>query len=328
MGDTMEQILVGSYTTGTESDGIYRLKVEQGMIRDIEVVMFAEDPSYLLPVPGGLYWVNESLGSKEGKVGFARKRLRGGYERIWEVGTKGENPCHLALSPDGSTLAVANYTSGSVAVYDVTGKEPNMLSLLEGRSGSVNPARQEGPHAHFVLFRDNRTLWCSDLGADEVRLIERDGDAWVQADAPVKRFAPGDGPRHLLDCGDHWYAITELSQQLCCFRENGEYRAPVVIDGVEGTGAALRMDDEGLLYCTQRGMDLMTVFQDTGTELQQVGIFATGGMMPRDCLPVGNMVLCACQGSGDVTCLWREGWMWTGSDRVKAPGAVCLALEK
>ena len=76
MGDTMEQILVGSYTTGTESDGIYRLKVEQGMIRDIEVVMFAEDPSYLLPVPGGLYWVNESLGSKEGKVGFARKRLR------------------------------------------------------------------------------------------------------------------------------------------------------------------------------------------------------------------------------------------------------------
>ena len=145
MGDTMEQILVGSYTTGTESDGIYRLKVEQGMIRDIEVVMFAEDPSYLLPVPGGLYWVNESLGSKEGKVGFARKRLRGGYERIWEVGTKGENPCHLALSPDGSTLAVANYTSGSVAVYDVTGKEPNMLSLLEGRSHTWSQRWESNP---------------------------------------------------------------------------------------------------------------------------------------------------------------------------------------
>ena len=324
----MEQILVGSYTTGTESDGIYRLKVDQGMIQDIEVVMFAEDPSYLLPVPGGLFWVNEALGSREGKVGFAKKRLRGGYEMQWETGTKGENPCHLALSPDGSTLAVANYTSGSVAVYDVTGREPALLSVLEGRSGSVNPQRQEGPHAHFVLFRDNRTLWCSDLGADEIRLIEREGDAWVQAEEPVRRFAPGDGPRHLLDCGDHWYAITELSQKLYRIGGGREYEAPILLDGAEGTGAALRMDGDGLIYCTQRGADLLSVFTDTGEKLEPVGMYAAGGVMPRDCLPVGNMVLCACQGSGEVTCLWREGWTWTGSDRVSAPGAVCLALER
>ena len=323
----MEQILVGSYTTRTESDGIYRLKVDQGMIQDIEVVMFAEDPSYLLPVPGGLYWVNEGLSWREGKVGFAKRRLRGGYERQWEVGTRGENPCHLALSPDGSTLAVANYTSGSVSVFDVTGKEPVLLSCLEGRGHGPDRVRQEGPHAHCVLFRDNRTLWCSDLGADEVRLIEREGDSWVQAQTPVHRFAPGDGPRHLLDCGDYWYAITELSQKLIRIGKDRTYEAPVIMEGVEGTAAALRRDADGLLYCTQRGADLMSVFQDTGESLEQVGIFSTGGTTPRDCLPVGNMVLCACQGSGEVTCLWREGWMWTGSDRVTAPGATCLAME-
>ena len=70
----MQSVLIGTYTSGgQEKNGVWRLTLDSGRILDREGVLEAEDPSYLLPVDGGLYYVNERLSGGEGAVGYARK---------------------------------------------------------------------------------------------------------------------------------------------------------------------------------------------------------------------------------------------------------------
>ena len=323
---TMKTVLVGTYTTGTESEGIYRLREDdQGRFGEIELALRSHDASYLLPVKGGLYFVDEALGEKEGRVSYARK-TEAGYELVTTLPTGGENPCHLALSPSGNTLAVANYTSGSVALFTARGEGLEQLALIPGEHGSVNVVRQEGPHAHFVAFEGEDTLYVSDLGADEIRTIRRIEGTW-RAFAPVHVFAPGAGPRHFVRRGNVWYVICEMGNVLYRLSPGEETVLPVTDSGVPGTSAAVRLGEDGGIYCTQRGADVLTVFRDDAEGLRREGIWPAGGRTPRDCLPMGNRILCACQDSAEVTVLERIQQDIRLRQRIAVPGAVCLAEE-
>ena len=318
---SMRSVLVGTYTTGTRSQGIYRVRVdaETGRLSDKELLIKTRDASYLLPVPGGLYWVDEALGESMGQVCC---RMEG---KIHAVPSGGVNPCHLAMSGDGKWLAAANYTDGTVSVFRVTEDGPVPAGRFPGRHGSVNPARQEGPHAHFVCFAGER-LYASDLGADEIRVLHLRDGVWTEEENPGLTLDGGDGPRHFLISGDTWYIITELSNRLYRIRPEERTFLSLIGPGETGTAAALRSDRENL-YCTQRGEDLLIVARDTGSGLEMTGRFPVEGRTPRDCLPLGKTVLCACQDSGEIVSMLRDGNTWKTVDRMEMPGAVGLAEE-
>ena len=321
-------VLVGTYTTGTTSRGIYRLSVnvDTGKLSAAELALETRDPSYLLPTPYGLFWVDEALGEKMGQLCFA-PGTAAGYGKACQVPSGGVNPCHLAISPSGDWLAVANYSCGTVALFARKPDGPVPAGLFPGRHGSVRPDRQEGPHAHFVCFDGDDRLYVSDLGADEIRVLRCVSGTWTEDAQPHLRLEDGDGPRHFLRQGDAWYIITELSNRLYRISSGGKEVISLLEPGEGGTAAALRRQND-LLYCTQRGEDILVVVRETAEGLEKLGRFAVGGKTPRDCLPLGDVVLCACQDSGEVISMKREGEVWTAVDRLKMPGAVGLAEER
>ena len=317
----MESVLVGTYTTGTgERNGVWRLQVEAGRIAGKEPVLEAEDPSYLLPVPGGLYYVNERLSGGEGAVGYARKSGNR-YEQVWEQSSRGTNPCHLALSGDGRYLAIANYSSGDVLIGRLGEDGFTEEWVFPGRHGSVNAQRQEGPHAHFVVFLSPDRLLGSDLGADEIRCFRLAGSAWTE-EAPIKLPA-GCGPRHLIPEKDRMMVICELSCELMAISWEGGVLWHMPVSEAPGTAAALKTD--GVRYITsQRGQDVIRIFSGDGRILET---FAAGSREPRDILVLDGMILSACQAGGQVNVHLQgpEGYACTASTEIAQ--AVCLVRE-
>jgi len=130
---------------------------------------------------------------------------------LGQQSTGGAAPCHLALSPDGRWLVTANYTSGSVSVHPVHGDGSlgARTDLVEHRGHHGPQAdRQDGPHAHQVVFVDGGLLVC-DLGLDAVVGYHLDDGRLTE----VARSAmpAGSGPRHLVLDGVTAYVLGELS---------------------------------------------------------------------------------------------------------------------
>ena len=318
----MQSVLIGTYTSGgQEKNGVWRLTLDSGRILDREGVLEAEDPSYLLPVDGGLYYVNERLSGGDGAVGYARK-CGGHYERVWECGTGGTNPCHLALSADGRYLAVANYSSGGVWIGRRNGEGIGETRLFAGHGGSVHPQRQEGPHAHFVVFTDPAYLLSADLGADEIRRFRLGDSGWEEDEA--LKLPAGCGPRHLIPEKDRIMVITELSCELMAVDWQGHVLFRTPVSSGEGTAAALKRDGRNYVT-TQRGQDVVRIFSPDGTCLSE---FAAGAREPRDVLAAGNMILCACQSGNAVTVHVKSGDTYAQTDCVQIRQAVCAVMEK
>ncbi|EJD37020.1 3-carboxy-cis,cis-mucoante lactonizing enzyme [Auricularia subglabra TFB-10046 SS5] len=179
--------------------------------------------SWLVPHPSAKdVWFTTS----EVDPGFVRVLQFEGLEGkvLNEVATGGVHPTHIALTPDGKELFVANYSSGDVSVLPVLAQAPYLgapsqpliafayTSPAPGEpQAAFNPGRQESSHPHQVLPLENEVL-VPDLGSDKVwRLHKTDGQWAVAGFIPFPR---GSGPRHALVLGDKLYTLCELSLQL------------------------------------------------------------------------------------------------------------------
>ena len=68
--------------------------------------------------------------------------------------TKGDANCSVICTSDNKRVLCANYSGGSVAVFDVNsdGSLGAMCDFHQLEGSSVNAVRQEKAHAHMVLF--------------------------------------------------------------------------------------------------------------------------------------------------------------------------------
>ena len=134
---------VGTYT-GPESKGIYayRFDAATGQATPIGPVAETVNPSFLAidPTRRFLYAVNEVSdyqGKKTGAVSaFAIDRKSGKLTFLNEVPSHGAGPCHVSLDKTGKYVLVANYDSGSVAVF------PGSQRWQTGRTFGGGPARR------------------------------------------------------------------------------------------------------------------------------------------------------------------------------------------
>ena len=288
-----------------------------------------ENPSWLLPHPAKpLIYAVEEL-SPQGRLAVLEDR-GGSIVRLASVSTEGADPCHIAADPDFRHLFVSNYSGGSLAVYalDEAGLPARMTDFRQHHLPAVpqaggNPARQEGPHVHFSLC-DGEQVYVNDLGRNQVIVYDWDGkNGCLTGIRDVIGFPAGAGPRHLtFDAeGRHLYVICELDLMIHVFlrQEDGTWRREQVVSAVPGerlseslaarsTAAAIHFADEHTLCASTRGFDLLAVFRvDDYGLLTDRQIFASGGRMPRDFLPAGDMLFAANQGSGCVQAFRRAG---------------------
>ena len=119
--------------------------------------------------------------------------MRAGKLTLLNQDSSGDGPCHLAVNATGHWLAVANYNDGTIVILpihsDGTLGEP--VAVERHRGSGPNRERQEGPHAHSVLFaRDNRFLLTADLGLDKGFVYDfdaADGASSVRVRFPQRR---------------------------------------------------------------------------------------------------------------------------------------------
>ncbi len=162
-------VYVGTYTA-KDSKGIYtyRLDSATGQLTSIGLAAATENPSFVVIHPNGrfLYAANELpkyQGKDSGAISaFSIDRATGKLTLLNQAPSGGADPCYLSFDRSGKHLLVANYTGGSVAVFPLQddGKLGESSGFMQHKGSSLNPERQEGPHAHSIdLSADNRPRW-------------------------------------------------------------------------------------------------------------------------------------------------------------------------
>jgi 6-phosphogluconolactonase len=336
-------LYVGTYT-GPNSKGIYvyRFDASNGRVTPVGLAAETTSPSFLAAHPNGkyLYAVNE-VNSFEGKRGgsvsaFSVDAATGKLTPINSVFSRGSGPCHLSVDKTGKLLAVANYGSGSDAGFPINsdGSLGEATSFNQHTGSSVDPKRQQGPHAHCAVFSpDNRFLAVADLGLDKVFISRVGADGKLQPnDPPFGTVKPGSGPRHFaFHPNQKWgYVINEMASTITAFDWNAKTGALKEIGTVsalpadftgKSTTAEIEVHPNGrFVYGSNRGHDSIAVFainQKSGA-LTPVEHVLTGGKEPRGFKidPTGKYLVAGNQNSGNFVVFAID----TKTGRLKSTG--------
>lgn len=330
------EFYVGGYAEPGQN-GILKCAFDGENIDVIDSNDELRNPSWVLAHPSKplLYAVEEL--SPEGGLAVLSE-ADGHLKAVARVSTKGADPCHIAVAPDGRHLLVSNYTGGSLAVYalDQGGMPTRMTDLVQHRMDDAqrargNPVRQEAPHIHFSLC-DGEHVYVNDLGLNRVFIYGWDGEAGKLVDHGRSiDFPEGSGPRHLAfgESGECLYVLCELNATIHVFRRgSGEgWRRAQVVSTVPGDftdferyawscGAAIRFMDERTLCASTRGHNSVAVFQ-VGPDglLGDRRIIPSGGRTPRDFVAMKDFLLIADQDSDRICLVKRSGDAFVASER-------------
>jgi 6-phosphogluconolactonase len=294
-------------------------------------VAAAEAPSFVITSADDRF-VYAVLESEDGHVGAWTVTDEASWRPLGQQSTGGADPCHLALSPDGRWLLTANYTSGSVSVHPVEddGSLGARTDLVQ-HQGTPGPQadRQDGPHAHEVVFTGDGVLAC-DLGLDAIIGYRLDNGRLTE----VARSAmpPGSGPRHLVVDGSVAYVIGELASTVTVCDVAGlsltpgtsvSLRAPDATG--ENTAAEVVLAGEQVLG-SNRGDDTVTVLVRDGASLRRTEILPCGGSWPRWIGVIDGQLLVANERSHGVARLRREGDRWALVDVLDWPSPTGCAV--
>ncbi len=329
-------VYVGTYS-GPKSQGIYvtRLNLKSGKCTPLELAAEVKNPSFLAihPRQDFLYAVSEieDLDGKPtgGVSAFSFDRETGKLTKLNHQSSEGRGPCHVTVDQTGRVALVANYSGGNVASLPI-GPDGRLLpaaSVIQHEGKSVNPNRQQGPHAHSINpSLDNRFAMAADLGIDKVLVYRLDASAGkLSPNNPAAAdVAPGAGPRHFAfhPSGKFAYVINELDCTLTAFDFDPQrgvltprQTLSTLPEGVEvGPGdstAEVQVHPNGrFVYGSNRGHDSITVFAvDDAGQLQAVQNISTGGKVPRGfgIDPTGQFLLAGNQASDLITVFRIDG---------------------
>jgi 6-phosphogluconolactonase len=324
---------IGTYTTSngisTGAQGIYAFQwdAEQGLVSAIHAVGATTNPSFLALHPSGrfLYAVNEDASSSGTDhltvfaIGDANSSER--LRPIGTVSSQGLAPCHLTVDSSGKWLFVANYLSGTIAVYPIApdGRLAQARQVIQQKGSGPFAARQKSAHAHeVVLSPDGRFLLSVDLGADRIFVYRFDATtgALTPNSEPQVALPAGYGPRHLVFSKDARtiYVVTELTPAVVTLRWDGQRGAMTQLgvtstlptaDPVEPGGAEIVLHPNGkFLYASNRGhSNSIAIFHISRDGLPTpAGHVSSNGTLPRffSIDPSGKFLIAANQGSGNL----------------------------
>lgn len=356
MKDSKDRLLfVGTYLKG-DSKGIYACHFDEqsGQLTLTGQTLAIPNPSFLAADPSGgwLYAVCETP-AWEGKPTGAVSALRiegadGTLRLINQVSSHGKAPCHLSLDPARKIVAVANYSSGTVASFPVAadGSLGEAASVIQHGGSGPNEKRQKGPHAHSITVDPaNRFAYAADLGIDRILVyrIEHAAGKLVPMPGLDAVCDPGSGPRHVAfhPRGTHLYVVNELGCSVTVFSWNAETGAlhreqtistlPADFSGENSCADIHLSDDAGFLYASNRGHDSIAVFAVSPADgsLTPLGYRHTGGKCPRNFAisPSGTWLLAANQDSSNVVVFpldRQTGLLGEAQQTVEIPFPVCV----
>ena len=361
MGHPKDQLIfVGAYTN-LGAKGIYtcRLDGATGRLTELSVATDSgPNPSFVAIHPNGKYLysvaeVNDFDGDDAGGVHAYAIGENGKLSLINKESTKGTGPCHLVVEANGKYLFVANYASGSVAMFAINddGSLNEACDFHQHVGGSMVQAdRQNEPHAHSVTMApSNNQLIVCDLGLDKVCVYDIDHDAGkivLNEDASADS-RPGEGPRHFAfhPDGTAAFAINEIGLTISGYDVDadsgklteshwvGTVRPDVVYADGNSTADIHVSPDGKHVYGSNRGHDTLVIYgwDPYARMLYYIGNQWTHGNTPRNFAidPTGTWVLAENQDSGTIHTFRRDaetGKLNHIGHMISIPGAVCIQM--
>jgi len=350
-------VYIGTYTRG-KSEGIYVYRMDRatGALRYSSKATGIQNPSFLALHPQGryLYAVNELKefgGKSSGAVSaFSIDSRTGALTFLNQQPSLGTDPCHLSVDKTGRYVLVANYSSGSVCVLPIQqdGRLGQHTDFIQHQGSSVNPQRQQGPHAHSVILdTSNRFAFVADLGMDKIMVYQLDLSAGKLKphSVPFVQVQPGAGPRHFTfhPSNKYAYVINEIGSTVTAFTYDATrgvlkevQTVPTLPQGFSGTNhcADIHVHPSGrFLYGSNRGHDSIAIFSiDEATgKLTPIGHESTQGKTPRNFAidPSGAFLLAANQNSDSIVTFridQQTGKLTPTGHVAEVPMPVCLKL--
>lgn len=277
-------VYVGTYT-GAKSKGIYafRMDATSGALSPLGLVAETPNPAFLdIDSKRRLLFAANEIDNFEGKSSgavsaFSIDPVGGKLTLLNKQSSIGTGPCHLLLDKECKNVLVANYGSGSVAVLPVQsdGRLGAATAFVQHSGKSINPDRQQGPHAHcMTLDAANRFAFTCDFGLDKVMAYRFDAQHGTLSpgEPPFASVKAGAGPRHMVfhPDGRHAYVINELNSTINVFAYDSQRGAldelqtiSTLPDDFKGrsTAAEVQVHPSGkFLYGSNRGHDSIAVF--------------------------------------------------------------------
>jgi 6-phosphogluconolactonase len=320
---------VGTYTSKTDSKGIYSFHFDSGtgQLTAMAVAATTQDPSFLSVAPNEkyLYAVNE-LGEFDGKksgavTSYSLDPKSGKLTQLNQVPSGGADPCYVSFDQTGKYLLVANYTGGSVSTFPIAadGRIGAASAFVQHTGSGPNKERQEGPHAHYIASSsDNRFVFVVDLGLDEVAVYHFDPakGSLIPNHPPFAKLAPGAGPRHLAfhPNGKFAYVLSEVNSTVTAFAYDSKNASfsnlqtlstiPKDFTARNDTAEIVAHPSGKFLYASNRGRDSIAEFTIDPVQgtLTLAGDFPTQGKEPRNFAldPTGKFLLAANQESNNI----------------------------
>jgi 6-phosphogluconolactonase len=321
-------VYFGTYTR-SNSQGIYcsRFSADSGQLSPPELAAETKNPSFLSLHPNKrfLYSVSE-MSNKNGQgsgavSAFVRDPQTGKLSFLNQQPSAGGGPTHLSVDATGHALLVANYGSGSIALLPIlpNGRLGPPSATIQHTGSSVNPQRQAGPHAHFIIPDPaNRFVLACDLGLDKVLVYRFNPDlgTLTPSEPSFATLKPGSGPRHLAFApgGRRLYVISEMACTLTGFdydSASGVMKAFQTVSTLSpdfkgsNTCAEVQVAPSGrFVYASNRGENTIAVFSaDLATgQLSLLQNESTQGRTPRHFAlsPRGDWLIAENQESDNV----------------------------
>jgi 6-phosphogluconolactonase len=296
----------------------YQLDLKSGGLKLVQRTYGVENPFFMALSPDRKFLYSIHAQQFEGKepqqvAAYGMVGRTGQLKLLNRQSSLGAASCYLSVDATGKTVLVANYTSGSVASLPVQadGSLGKAVSFFQHAGSSINPERQEGPHAHsIVISPDNRFAYAADLGIDRILCYRLDAAAakLTPNRQPFVRTPSGSGPRHMTfhPKAKRLYVINELSNTVTLFDQEPEtgflierQTISTLPQGFKGTSycADVKITPDGrFLYGTNRGHDSIAAYRigEDGS-LTLIGIEPSRGKGPQNLAitPGGELLLCA-----------------------------------
>jgi 6-phosphogluconolactonase len=346
-------IYVGTYTqkephVDGKAEGIYiyEMNPSTGALTYVSTSPKSVNPSYVVVHPNGkwLYAANETADGKVSAFTINRDTRKLGF--INAVSSEGNSPCYVSVDQSGKFVMVANYGSGTIALYPINDdgslKEATSVVTHQGKGPD---SRQQGPHAHMIRTGNDSYVYAIDLGIDKVITYKIDNQKLVKT-SEYNTIA-GSGPRHIdFHKNARWaYVVNELngSIEACSIdAQTGALKRMQVISTLPAgetrkAGCAdIHLTPSGkYLYATNRGeinnIAMYSVDQKSGM-LKLIGHQSVKGRTPRSFLidATGTFLLVANQDSDNIITFKinaENGKLTDTGIETKVPTPVCLRLD-
>lgn len=344
-------MLVGSYGTPDETNiRSYLFDTETGLVTLVDSLSGINNPTCLAFTDNGktVMAVNQVDSYSSSLTMLRQDGEAGKFKPVAERTTIGKNPCHVAVSHDGKYAVTANYSSGTISVFQINGEE-NLIEkprVVKFAGHGTDSIRQDMPHPHGVAFTpDRKFLVVTDLGTDRIHQFPLDEEGHPDLKKMIDvSVTPGFGPRHIVfdrKC-ENGYMVNTLTGQVSHFRYSTYHDTLNHVNSYPtscepgGEGADITISPDGrYVYLSNKlkgeGIAIFSVDVTNGWELVPEGYVHTGHCPGSLAIsPDGNWLLVGCQEDNHIEVFKRNqktGELISSNNRIPCPKPAVMVFD-